>query len=190
MLQRSKFLLLRCRVRCDILIFVAIAGTTYLSMAFLSERGRDNLEPNKSRDLTLHAFRNQYDPITSPDGIVALAVAENQLMHEEVSEHINKHFRMTPRMLTYGDGFTGSKSLKVALAKFINFHFAPRSKIDENAICLTNGVGSAVDNLAFCIGEPGDGVLIGRPLYVGFVLDLAARSKFVSPCSVVADALC
>ena len=82
-------------------------------------------------------------------------------------------------MLTYGDGFTGSTALKVALAKFINVHFAPRKKIDENAICLNDGVGSAVDKLAFCIGEPGDGVLLGRPLYPGFVRDLAAREKCV-----------
>jgi len=35
-------------------------------------------------------------------------------------------------------------------------------------------------NLAFCIGGPGDGVLIGRPLYVGFLPDLTTRSKCVA----------
>jgi aspartate/methionine/tyrosine aminotransferase len=152
-------------------------------MAFISTRARDNLKPNKSMDLAFHAFANQYEPDTNPNGIVALAVAENKLMHLEICEHINKHFKMTPWLLTYGDGFTGSKALKVALAKFINDHFAPRKKIDDSAICLTNGVGSAVDNLAFCIGEPGDGVLIGRPLYVGFLPDLTTRSKCVATIS-------
>jgi aspartate/methionine/tyrosine aminotransferase len=148
-------------------------------MAFISRRARDNLKPNKAFELVLHAFANQYDPVTNPDGIVALAVAENKLMHEEVCEHINNHFKVTPWMLTYGDGFTGSKALKKVLTRFVNVNFAPRKKIDESAICLTNGVGSAVDNLALCIGDPGDGVLIGRPLYVGFLPDLAARSKCV-----------
>jgi aspartate/methionine/tyrosine aminotransferase len=156
-------------------------------MAFISSRARDNLKPNKAFELVLHAFANQYDPVTNPNGIVALAVAENKLMHEEVSAHINKHFKMTPWMLTYGDGFTGSKALKTALARFLNVHFAPKKKIDESAICLTNGAGSAVDNLAFCIGDPGDGVLVGRPLYVGFLSDLAARSKCVLPRWVTMD---
>lgn len=150
-------------------------------MAFISSRARDNLRPNKALELILHAFADQYDQVTNPDGIVALAVAENKLMHAEVAEHINKHFRMTPWMLTYGDGFTGSRALKRALAKYINIHFTPRQKIDESAICVTNGVGSAVDNLGFCIGEPGDGILIGKPLYAGFVPDLAAYSKCVLP---------
>lgn len=150
-------------------------------MAFLSSRARDNLKPSKSMELILHAFFNQYDPDNNPDGVVALAVAENKLMHEVVSEHINKHFKMTSWLLTYGDGFTGSKALKKSLAKFINVHFHPSKKIDEGAIALTNGVGSAVDDLAFCFGEPGDGILIGKPLYAGFLPDLTARSQCVLP---------
>ena len=158
-------------------------------MAFLSDRARDNLKTSPSWELNMHAFRNQYDRVTNPDGVVPLAVAENKLMHQEILEHVNKHFRMTPWMLTYGDGFTGSTALKVALATFINIHFNPRKTIDETSIILTNGVGSAVDNLAFSFGEPGDGILIGRPLYPGFMLDLAARSKCVSPYSVLEDAV-
>ena len=170
-------------VGCALLIFAVAQGASSVMMVFLSDRVRDNFKPSESLELNIHAFRNQYDALTNPDGVVPLAVAENKLMHQDILEHINKHFRMTPWMLTYGDGFTGSTALKVALAKFINVHFAPRKKIDEIAICLNSGVGSAVDNLAFCIGEPGDGVLIGRPLYPGFVRDLAARAKCVLPYS-------
>lgn len=41
-----------------------------------------------------------------------------------------------------------------------------------------------MDNLAFCVGEPGDGILVGRPLYVGFFPDIQARAKSVYPSSV------
>jgi hypothetical protein len=51
-------------------------------------------------------------------------------MHPEICEHINKHSKMAPWLLTYGDEFTGLKALKVALATFINGHFVPRKKID------------------------------------------------------------
>jgi aspartate/methionine/tyrosine aminotransferase len=38
-------------------------------------------------------------------------------------------------------------------------------------------VASAVSNFCFCIGEPGDGILISRPLYVGFFGDIEASAK-------------
>lgn len=92
-------------------------------MAFISTRARDNLKPNKSTELACHAIANQYERDTNPNGIVALAVPE-------ICEHINKHSKMTPWLLVYHNGFTGSKALKVVFAKFINGHFALRKKSD------------------------------------------------------------
>ena len=92
-------------------------------------RQEGNLKPNKLMELAFHTFLNQYEPDTNPNGIVALAVAENKLMHPEICEHINKHSKMAPWLLTNDDRFTGLKALKVALAKFINGHFAQK-KVD------------------------------------------------------------
>jgi 1-aminocyclopropane-1-carboxylate synthase len=65
-------------------------------------------------------------------------------------------------VLTYGDGPTGSIAL--------------RSALQWSHVSVMNGVSSVIDALCFCIAEPGDGVLIARPLYVGFLGDFEDRA--------------
>lgn len=62
--------------------------------------------------------------------LFALAVAENKLMHPEICEDITEHFKLTPMAIGLCDRFTGSKALKVTLAKSINGNFALRKKIN------------------------------------------------------------
>jgi cell division protein FtsI/penicillin-binding protein 2 len=47
-------------------------------MALISPPTRGNLKPNKLMELAFHVFANQYEPDSNPNGIVALAVAENK----------------------------------------------------------------------------------------------------------------
>ena len=143
----------------------------------ISERVRVNLKENPLADLRRHCFYNQYDETNNPDGIVALAVAENKLMHPEISKHINENFAIDSWDLTYAEGPGGTSRLRRAIAAFVNHHFDPHVPVEEKQICVSNGVGSSVDNLAFCMGEPGDGILVGRPLYVGFFPDLQDQAK-------------
>ncbi|KAJ9498889.1 hypothetical protein H2202_005566 [Exophiala xenobiotica] len=149
----------------------------YRRMGYISKRALDNLVPNKLQELRSHCFHNQYDKVNNPNGIVALAIAENKLMRDEICQHINKQMNINPWHLTYGQGPNGDPALRRALASFVQEVFKPSTKITENHICICNGAGSAVDNLSFCMGEPGDGILVGRPLYVGFFPDIEARAK-------------
>ncbi|KIV80838.1 hypothetical protein PV11_08314 [Exophiala sideris] len=146
-------------------------------MGYISKRALDNLIPNKLHEIRSHCFHNQYDAQKNPDGIVALAVAENKLMREEIVSHINKNMNINPWHLTYGQGPQGDPALRKALASFVQEVFKPSTEITESHICICNGASSAVDNLSFCMGEPGDGILVGRPLYVGFFPDIEARAK-------------
>src|SRR4051794_35100336 len=79
---------------------------------YVSERALSNLNTGplttKLHAVRSHCFHNQYDPITNPDGIVALAIAENKLMRREIVDHINNHMNITPWHLTYGHGPAGS----------------------------------------------------------------------------------
>ncbi|ETI28398.1 hypothetical protein G647_00847 [Cladophialophora carrionii CBS 160.54] len=148
----------------------------------ISERALSNLNPPNPQTSKLHAirshcFHNQYDPTTNPDGIVALAIAENKLMRQEIVDHVNSNMNITPWHLTYGHGPAGSIGLRRAIAEFVTEVFKPRVAIGESHVAVCNGAGSAVDNLSFCLGEPGDGILVGRPLYVGFFPDIEARAK-------------
>lgn len=80
-------------------------------------------------------------------------------------------------MLTYGDGSVGSNELRAAVAAFINTYFSPTKALESQSVSVLNGVSSVIDSLAWCICDEGEGILIGRPLYVGFVSDLENRAK-------------
>ena len=144
---------------------------------YISSKATSNFVANKLHGIRSYCFYRQYDPETNPDGIIALAIAENKLMRDEITEHINNHFKISPWHLTYGHGPYGSNELRKTLAGFVNEVFQPFSPVEDKHICICNGAGSAVSNLAFCMGEPGDGILVGRPLYVGFFPDIEAHAK-------------
>lgn len=62
----------------------------------LSDRVKQNLHHNRLREIRAYCFYNQYDPVSNPNGIVAMAIAENKLMRDEVTKHVNDHFHITP----------------------------------------------------------------------------------------------
>ena len=143
----------------------------------ISERVSQNLKRSNLSEVRSYCFYNQYDPITKPDGVVALAIAENKLMRDEITDHINRSFHINPWHLTYGEGRAGATELKSKIASFVNDVFKPFHPVDDAHVCVCNGAGSAVNNFCFAIGEPGEGILIGRPLYVGFFEDIEDSAK-------------
>jgi aspartate/methionine/tyrosine aminotransferase len=98
-------------------------------------------------------------------------------MRDEIAEHLNTNFKINPWHLTYGEGPAGSSRLRSEIASFVNNVFEPHAAVDASHICMCNGVASAVNNFSFCVGEPGDGILISRPLYVGFFGDIQDSAK-------------
>ena len=62
----------------------------------LSDRAVQNLVPNRLREVRAYCFYNQYDSVSNPDGIVAMAIAENKLMRDEITKHMNNHFQINP----------------------------------------------------------------------------------------------
>ena len=79
--------------------------------------------------------------------------------------------------MTYGEGANGTSELRSNIASFVNEVFAPHSVVEDKHVSMCNGAGSAVSNFCFCIGEPGDGILVGRPLYTGFFPDIKFHAK-------------
>ncbi|KAI8680810.1 hypothetical protein LRP88_04414 [Fusarium phalaenopsidis] len=147
----------------------------------LSSRGK---EAEKASD-GLHIWKavgDLYHPTANPTGFATLGVSENTLMAQELSEHLHKHFRLPNHVFTYGDGMTGSKRLKAALATFLNRHLRPVLPLQPAHFTVTNGCSSAVEHLAWAIASPGDAFLLGRPYYNTFIPDLALRTG----CKVIA----
>jgi aspartate/methionine/tyrosine aminotransferase len=115
-------------------------------------------------------------PKTNSSGFVSLGVAENSLMHEELSKHIHTHLDLSHHAFTYGDGSTGSKRVKKAIAQFLNDNFQLVANITSSHITVTNGCSSALEHISWAIANPGDGFLLGRPFYGTFVPDLSFRT--------------
>jgi aspartate/methionine/tyrosine aminotransferase len=162
-------------------LFSVVRKFAHMAEPLISSRASANLTADplttKLHAIRSHCFHNQYDPIENPGGIVALAIAENKLMRKEIVDHINRNMQITPWHLTYGHGPTGSIELRQAVADFVTEVFKPSMEISGSHVGVCNGAGSAVDNLSFVLGEPGDGILVGRPLYVGFFPDIEARAR-------------
>ncbi|GME27853.1 1-aminocyclopropane-1-carboxylate synthase [Neofusicoccum parvum] len=112
-----------------------------------------------------------YQPEHNPDGILSLGLAENSLMHNELLQYINDTFKMSSHYLMYGDGSSGSKRLRAAIAHFVNRHFNPVLPVESSHVHVTLGVSNANEMLAFVLGCPGDGFLLGRPYYGAFAGD-------------------
>ncbi|KAJ4203057.1 hypothetical protein NW759_015256 [Fusarium solani] len=141
----------------------------------LSPRGR---AAEKASD-GLHIWKavgDLYHPNANPTGFATLGVSENTLMAQELSEHLHKQFKLPNHAFTYGDGMTGSKRLKVALATFLDRHLRPVLPLQPAHFTVTNGCSSAVEHLAWAIASPGDAFLLGRPYYNTFIPDLVLRT--------------
>lgn len=98
--------------------------------------------------------------------------------HQEIANHINTHLSVTSHALTYGDGSVGSDRLRDALSAYMNTTaFRPLKPLQRSDVTILAGVSSVIDSLASCLCEPGQGILLGRPAYVGFISDLVNRAR-------------
>ncbi|KAK1625359.1 pyridoxal phosphate-dependent transferase [Colletotrichum phormii] len=122
------------------------------------------------------AVGNLYHPIANPTGFATLGVSENTLMARELSEHMQKLFKLPVHSFTYGDGMTGSKRIKVALAAFLNQHLRPSKPLKPAHFRITNGCSSAVEHLAWAVANTSAAFLLGQPYYNTFVPDLVLRT--------------
>lgn len=140
----------------------------------LSTRAAKTREATK--DLAIwEIIPNLFDAKTNPEGIVSLGVAENTLMHNVLSKHLHDNLALSNPALTYGDGMTGTKRTKRAVAHFLNKHLKPARPIEPSHISMTNGCSAAIEHLSWAVADPGDGFLLGQPYYGTFIPDLTCR---------------
>lgn len=84
-------------------------------------------------------------------------------------------FTVDSHSLTYGDGFSGSHRLRDTIARFITRYFNPVNPVIKNQLLVTSGVGQAIELSGFCLLDKDDGVLLARPHYGNFPIDLGYR---------------
>lgn len=139
---------------------------------------------NRGRALAEQSFRSKFSAMfdfyhveTNPNGFVNIGTSENYVMLPEVAEFARRTFECTPQTFTYGEGPWGTKRLRQAMAKHMNKHFCPVNEIQADEILFANGVTSICEMLGFTIAEPGDGILIGQPIYQAFRADFGTRAN-------------
>ncbi|GBG31401.1 1-aminocyclopropane-1-carboxylate synthase 1 [Hondaea fermentalgiana] len=153
----------------------------------LSKRGAEAAKPAISYlPEMLAAMGDLYDPETNPEGYVVAAAAENKLLYKDILEpklceahrklsEVAEHELFSPY---YGD-MRGMPNVRKAVAGLMEELVVKKKKLDPDCLCLTPGVTSAVNMMAFVLGNPGDGVLIPAPYYPAFDNDLHTRTGLV-----------
>jgi len=145
-----------------------------MSTLTLSERGQALAK--QSMRSNFRAMFDAYDVETNPTGFVNMGISENYIMLPDVAKFAKRTFDCTPKTFTYGEGPWGSGRLRQAMAKHMNKHFHPIIDIKADEILFANGVTSICEMLGFTIAEPGDGILIGQPIYQAFRGDFGTKA--------------
>ncbi|QKX61154.1 uncharacterized protein TRUGW13939_08301 [Talaromyces rugulosus] len=112
-------------------------------------------------------------------GVVSFGNAENFLMQDVILEYIRTQAApgLDPTSLTYHEGPFGSRRLREAMARLITTYFHPVSPISSDHIVFTSGVTSLNAISALSLTDPGDGILLGQPIYGSFNGDLCVPSN-------------
>lgn len=144
----------------------------------LSKRVQDALIPSPLSETFFRVLNNAYHPSKNPDGIISLGIAENTLMYPELATFLDKNMDITPDLFGYGAVAPGSQSLRDGLVRLYNSDtFNPCIPVEEKDLFFSCGCSALLDGLFWCMCDEGDGVLISKPLYGGFVNDMKIRSK-------------
>ncbi|KAI0445492.1 PLP-dependent transferase [Xylaria telfairii] len=124
-----------------------------------------------------HGAQNRYHPVKNPQGPVSFDNAENWLVHSDLTRFINT-LNFDESCCSYGEGYTGTIRLREAMANHINKHFEPARPIDSEEITFAAGVTDINEACALvtCNPDAGEAIMLGRPVYGAFSLDLCMRT--------------
>jgi histidinol-phosphate/aromatic aminotransferase/cobyric acid decarboxylase-like protein len=71
------------------------------------------------------------------------------------------------------------------MANHVNKYFSPATTVEPKHVLMANGVSAICSMLGFLVGDPGDGVLLMRPIYGKFENDwgiMAGYEKLITLC--------
>ncbi|KAA8895461.1 pyridoxal phosphate-dependent transferase [Sphaerosporella brunnea] len=139
----------------------------------LSVRGKSNVDEFMPKIAAAVAQKTQKHRIP----IIDLSTAENWLMRDELVALFKDILRerLCNDDLSYPNGFAGCPKLLQSLSSFFNDHFNPHLPVEPGHIVVGPGAAAILDSLIFNICNPGDGVLVMAPYWVGFDFALNVR---------------
>lgn len=121
-----------------------------------------------------------YDKDLHPEGALQLGVAESLLL-EDLLMPVLKDPEMSVNALgpdcIYYQPTPGREGFRQAMAGYIEETVGlPKGRIDTDGLVVGAGCNAVLENLCFCLTDPGDAVLVPTPYYAAFEFDLVARA--------------
>ncbi|KAJ9313285.1 hypothetical protein DTO271D3_6533 [Paecilomyces variotii] len=112
----------------------------------------------------------------NPDGLISFGMAEHVPMRKEIVKFINEKVIFTEDSIGYRAKPPSATRLPTALAAHINKNFNPYSPVDPNNVLTVSSPTALGGMLGFTLAEPGDGILVSRPMYGRFELDYGVEA--------------
>ena len=164
--------------------FSSSSSTASLENDLSSARGRNavSLLPVY---LTDARAVTKYHPTDSPEGALQLSVAENQMLEDLLVPALRKFSTQTSDQVLdglfhsdqiYYQPTHGREGLRKAMASYLQRILKLDKDLDLDGMVLGAGCNAVLENLCFCLTEPGDAVLLPTPYYAAFEFDLVARA--------------
>ncbi|EGX92358.1 aspartate aminotransferase, putative [Cordyceps militaris CM01] len=121
----------------------------------------------------MFATRQTYDKETNPDGVISFALAENKLAVQDVRDFVNRNVTFEVNDFNYGTTDRFPRALAAHLTEYLH----PFLPIEPEHIRATSSCTALHDMLAWAVADPGDAILLNRPIYGRFELDFTNREK-------------
>ncbi|KAJ8626291.1 hypothetical protein MRB53_019598 [Persea americana] len=128
---------------------------------------------------------NPYHPITNPEGVIQMGLAENQLCSDLIEDWVKRNPKASictvegvsefKDIALYQD-YHGLPAFRNAMAKYMRKVTGGRARFDPDRIVMSGGATGANELIAFCLADPGDAFLIPTPYYPAFDRDLRWRT--------------
>jgi aspartate/methionine/tyrosine aminotransferase len=117
-----------------------------------------------------------WEPSTRPDGYIALCIAENKLLADDLAGLLAGYARHVPATVLGYDMMIGSLAFREQLAAFMSRAFLGRA-IAAEQLAVVAGAGVVLELLFYALADEGEGVLVPTPSYAGFWPDLQLRDR-------------
>ncbi|TQV92128.1 aspartate aminotransferase [Cordyceps javanica] len=121
----------------------------------------------------MFATRQTYDKDTNPAGVISFALAENRLVVPDIRDFVNRNVTFEVNDFNYGTTARFPKALAAHLTEYLH----PCLPIEPAHIRSTSSCTALHDMLAWAVADPGDAILLNRPIYGRFELDFTNREQ-------------
>lgn len=147
-------------------------------MDTLSSRGRRAIKPALSYFGKQIAGSGSLHSADNADGYVLMAVAENRLNYGMAMDKLKTCRNLDDTTGAYAN-MNGRHTFRTNFAKTMHRTVTRGHPVDPESLVASAGCGAAINNLAFMLMEPGDGVLLPTPTYGALYNDFGVLAQNV-----------